>query len=409
MSGARRCQWIVVGVLLAVAFLAEPVMAQSYNFNARNQKKAQKAVEAMQAGNPAEAEEILLSVNLKRATPYGRARVNQWLGTIATQKEEPDYETALKYMSASIEEEALQPEENLKTLYLVGQLQAMLQRYDEAVVTLEKWISSVEAPSPSSYYTLAVTYYQAEQPENALEPARKAVELADEPREAWFRLLLSLHLERNEYPEALAVLDDVILAYPAKAYWQQMAAIYAELDQMNKSLAVQQIAKSEGFLTDGKDLTRLAQMMMVEGLPHHGAKVMKEGLESGAIEPTEQAYNTYSNTLLQSREWEKALDPLTKAAELNDSGSLFVRVAQVNLQLGLWEGARSALNRAFDKGNVPDEGQAHILFGIASANDKKWNSATSAFRRAANYPGTRDVAARWIEYVEREKIRLGGQ
>jgi tetratricopeptide (TPR) repeat protein len=403
----RRCQWIFVGVLLVTAFLAEPVLAQKYSFNPRNQKKAAKAIEAMQAGDLTTAEEILLGINRKRATAYGRARINTWLGTLATQKEEPDYEAALGYMELAVSEEALQPEENLKTLYLVGQLQAMLQRYDDAVVTLEKWISMVENPSPSSYYTLAVTYYQAERSDDALAPARKAVELADEPREAWYRLLLSLHLERSEYPEALAVLDDVILAYPAKAYWQQMAAIYSELDDMGKSLAVQQLAKSEGFLTGDKDLTRLAQMLMVEGLPHHGAKVMREGLESGAIKPTEQAFNTYSNTLLQSREWELALDPLTKAAEIKDDGSLYVRVAQVNLQLGRWGDARSALTKAFDKGGVSDEGQAHILFGIAAANDKKWNTAISAFRRAGAFEGTSEVSGKWIKYVEREKARLG--
>lgn len=401
---------IVLGILAVVVLLAgaaDAAFAQKYNFNPRNQKKAQKAVEAMQAGDPDEAEKILLGINLKRATPYGRARVNTWLGTLATQKDDPDYDTALKYMEAALSEEALQPEDHLRTLYLVGQLQAMLGRYDDAVVTLEKWINSVEAPSPSSYYTLAVTYYQAEKPDRALEPARKAVELSDEPREAWYRLLLSLHLEREEYLEALAILDDVILAYPAKAYWQQMAAIYAQLDQISKSLAVQQIAKSEGFLTEDKDLTRLAQMLMVEGLPHHGAKVMKEGLEGGKIEPTEQAYNTYSNTLLQSREWELALEPLTRAAELKDDGSLFVRVAQVNLQLGRWEEARTALNRAFDKGGVPDEGQAHILFGIAAANDKKWSTATAAFNRARRFEGTREVAGKWIDFVDREKARLG--
>ena len=172
--------------------------------------------------------------------------------------------------------------------------------------------------------------------------------------------------------QSMMLLDDnktMIVVYPKKAYWQQMAASYSELDDMAKSLAVQQLAKSEGFLKDDKDLTRIAQMMMVEGLPHHGAKVMKDGLESGSIEPTEKAYNTYSNTLLQSREWELALDPLTKAAELKDDGSLFVRVAQVNLQLGRWGDARGALSRAFDKGGIADEGQAHILFGIAAANE----------------------------------------
>jgi len=407
MSVARRCQWIVFGILLAIALVAEPVFAQQYSFNTRNQKKAQKAVEAMQSGDPETAKEILLKVNLKRATPYGRARVNNWLGMLASQQEEPDFETALDYMVASISEEALQPEENLKTLYFVGQLQAMLQRYDDAVVTLEKWIAAVEEPTASSYYTLAVTYYQADRRDDALGPAKKAVELSETPREAWYRLLLSLYLEREDYPEALALLDDIILAYPDKAYWQQMAAIYAELEDMGKSLAVQQIAKTEGFLTGGRDLTRLAQMLMVEGLPHHGAKVMKDGLENGTIEATEQAYDTYSNTLLQSREWELALEPLTKAAELKKDGSLFVRIAQVNLQLGRWADARSALNQAFDKGGVPDEGQAHVLFGIAAANDKKWGTATQAFQRAARYSGSKEVAGKWMKYIEREKARLG--
>jgi tetratricopeptide (TPR) repeat protein len=283
----------------------------------------------------------------------------------------------------------------------------MLERYDDAIVTLESWISQVETPAPSSYYTLAVTYYQAERPDDAIATIKKAVELSNEPREAWYRLLLSLHLERSEYTEALAILDDVILAYPKKAYWSQMAAIYAQEDDMAKSLAVQQLAHSEGYVTETRDLTRMAQMFMVEGLPHRGAAVMKQGLEDGSIEKTEQAYQTLSDTLLQSREWELALEPLSMAADLHKDGSLYVRLAQVNLQLGRWGDARTALNLAFEKGELPDEGQAHILFGIAAANDKKWNASIAAFKRAARFEGTREVSGKWIAYVEREKARLG--
>jgi tetratricopeptide (TPR) repeat protein len=283
----------------------------------------------------------------------------------------------------------------------------MLERYDDAVVTLESWISQVESPAPGSYYTLAVTYYQAERPDDALVPARQAVELSNDPREAWYRLLLSLQLERQEYEEALALLDDMVLKFPSKAYWQQMAAIYSELDKMGTSLAVQQLAKMEGFIEEDRDLTRLAQMFMVEGLPHRGAAVMKQGLEDGSIEPTEQAYQTYSDTLLQSREWEMALEPLTKAAELGEDGSLYMRLAQVNLQLGRWGGARKALKAAFEKGDLADEGQAHVLFGIAAANDKKWVAAIRAFGKASKFEGTAEVAGKWIQYVEREKVRLG--
>jgi tetratricopeptide (TPR) repeat protein len=396
----------VVGALLSLA--AGPAFAQAnkFSFGSRNQKKMIKVITLIQEeGDIDGAREILESINLARAKPYGRARIHQMLGTLAAQDEQ--FELALDHLEKCVAEEALQPEDHLRSLYLVGQLQTMLERYEDAIVTLESWISQVETPAPSSYYTLAVTYYQAERPEDSLATIKKAVELSSNPREPWYRLLLSLHLERSEYKEALALLDDIILSYPKQAYWSQMAAIYAQLDDMSRSLAVQQLAKSEGFVTESRDLTRIAQMFMVEGLPHRGAAVMRQGLEDGSIEETEQSYQTLSDTLLQSREWEEALDPLGKAAELHENGALFVRHAQVNLQLGRWADARTSLNLAFEKGGLVDEGQAHILFGIAAANDKEWKAAIAAFLRARKFDGTRDVAGKWISYVERERARLG--
>lgn len=413
----RLLLWLLV-VGLFSTFAAEPILAQAnqYTFTSRNQKKAQKIVELMQLEGSdeevdaarREAKEMLENINMKRAKPYGRARFLGWLGGLEVQ--DGNNEKALEYLEGSVAEEALPPEDQLRTLFMVGQLQTMLERYEDAIVTLEKWMSMTEAPSPSSYYTLAVTYYQAERLDDALEPAKKAVELSvDTPREAWYRLLLSLYLTRNEYQNALNLLDDIILAYPKKAYWQQMAAIYSELDNMSRSLAVQQLAKLEGFVTEDRDLTRLAQMLMVEGLPHRGAEIMKTGLEEGAIEPTKQAYQTYSDTLLQSREWELAAEPLEKAAALAEDGSLYMRLAQVNLQLGRWDDAMASLDKAFDKGELADEGQAHILYGIAAFNDKSWNTATRAFTRAEKYPGTAETAGKWKAYVEREKARLGVQ
>lgn len=408
-----------LAVLLAAALLlvtgAFEAQAQSkqYQFSERNLKKVAKAFNLLQAEGTdaekeeaqAEAREILEGINLKRAKPYGRARIHQTLGQLDITAEK--YEEALAHFEAAVAEEGLQPEEHLRTLFMVGQLQTMMERYDDAIVTLESWISQVESPAPSSFYTLAVTYYQAGRPEDAIAPAKKAVELSVEtPNEPWYRLLLSLYLERSEYQEALALLDDIILAYPKKVYWTQLAAIYSQLDDMPRSLAAQQLAFGEGFVDDDRGLTRLAQMSMVEGLPHRGAEIMKKGLEDGTIEPTKQAYQTYSDTLLQSREWQAAAEPLSKAAELAEDGALYVRLAQVNLQIGDWRAARGALDKAFDKGGLADEGQAHILYGIAAFNDRKWNAAERAFTRAQGYEGTRETAGKWKDYLKREKLRL---
>ena len=413
----NRTVWIRWTAFVVLALLlAGPALAQraQYQFTDRNLKKIAKVfgllqaegTEEEQAANKQEAKDILLGINLKRARPYGRARILCTLGGLEVQ--EGNNEASLEYLERCVAEEALQPEDQLRNLFMVGQLQTMLGRYDDAIVTLESWIAQVETPSPSSYYTLAVTYYQADRAEESLAPAKKAVELSvDTPRESWYRLLLSLYLERSEYDEALALLDDIILAYPKKAYWAQMAAIYSEKDNSAKSLAVQQLAKREGFVTESKDLMRVAQMLMVEGLPHQGAAVMKAGLDDGSIEPTKAAYQTYSDTLLQSREWALAVEPLSKAAEMQEDGALYVRLAQVNLQLGRWGDARGALDSAFDKGDLNDEGQAHILYGIAAFNDKKWKTATRAFTRAEGFDGTAETAGKWKAYVDREQARLG--
>lgn len=403
-----------LALLVAASFVGGslPATAQdaNQNFSERNIKKIQKMIELNEKGDLAGAKAILESINLAREKPYGRARILQFLGSFAVQEEQ--YEKALDYLARAIKENGLPPEEQMRTMFQVGQIQVMQEKYTDAIVTLENWLKlasapeSVAKPTAQAYYTLAVTYYQAQRPKEALAPAKKAIEMATDPQESWYRLLLALYLESEKYDEAVKLLDQIIIKYPNKTYWTQLAAIYNQQDQMNKSLAVQQLAKIEGFINEDKDLTRMAQMFMVQGLPHRGAEIMKKGLEDGTIQPTKMAYQTYSDTLLQSREWALALEPLAKAAELSDDGAMWVRHAQVHLQLGNWSDARESLNRAFQKGKIADEGQAHILFGIAAANDKQWDAAMSSFKRAANYPGTTDVATKWMAFVDREKFRF---
>lgn len=374
------------------------------NFSERNLKKIQKMYELQGEGDIAGAKAILESINVAREKPYGRSKIYQFLGSFA--QEEEDYGKSIDFLNKAVAEGGLTEEEELRTLFQVGQLQFKMERYDDAIATIETWMKRAPEINGQAYYTLAVTYYQAGKSPQALEPARKAIEVATDPPENWYRLLLALYLDGEKYDEGIDLLDEVIIKFPNKIYWTQLAALYNQKDQMDKSLAVQQLARYEGYITEDRDLTRMAQMFMVQGLPHRGAAVMKEGLASGAIKPTMQAYQTYSDTLLQSREWELSLDPIAKAAELSDDGSMWVRHAQVNLQLGRWSDARDSLGRAFQKGKIADEGQAHILHGIAAANDKQWDTATTSFKRAANYPGTADVATKWMAFVDREKMRF---
>lgn len=399
---------VVVGLVFGQAALAaerdkDKERDTGGNFSERNLKKIIKMNELWEAGDNAGAKAILESINVNREKPYGQSKIYQFLGMFA--QEDGEYDKAIEYLNKSVDARGLTIEEEDRVLFQVGMLQMKQERYEDAIVTIERWMAQTSKITGQAYYTLAIAYYQAGKGKQALEPARKAIETTDDPPEAWYRLLLAMYLEQEKFDEGIALLDTIIMKYPNETYWTQLAALYNSKDQMDRSLAVQQLAQYEGYITKSKDLMRMAQMFMVQGLPHRGAEVMKKGLEDGSIEPTQQAYQTYSDTLLQSREWRLALDPIEKAANMAEDGSLWVRHAQVNLQLGDWAGARTSLNRAFQKGSLSDEGQAHILYGIAAANDKQWKEATAAFNRAARYPGTADVASKWLAFVEREIMR----
>ena len=94
--------WVArIAVVAALLMLATgPVFAQAkYSFGARNQKKMIKVITLIQEeGNTEAALEILEGINLKRAKPYGRARINNMLGSLAAQ--DGEFEKALGYRTA---------------------------------------------------------------------------------------------------------------------------------------------------------------------------------------------------------------------------------------------------------------------------------------------------------------------
>jgi tetratricopeptide (TPR) repeat protein len=90
-----------------------------------------------------------------------------------------------------------------------------MERYDDAIATIETWMKRAPEVNGQAYYTLAVTYYQAGKSAQALEPAQKAIEVATNPPESWYRLLLALYLDQEKYDEGIKLLDEVVVLDPA--------------------------------------------------------------------------------------------------------------------------------------------------------------------------------------------------
>lgn len=416
---ATRRRLPLLGAALALLLLpAAPAGAarekeskttSKYVLNKKDAKKLNEANEFLQAENWVEARKILDSYDLEKElerNPYVYSTVNLALGYIEANTE--DYATAAKHFAAALSTGTLAPPQQLSTRFNLGQIYMMLDEWDEAVDTLEKWFEEAEKPQPIAYYMLAVAHYQNDDREGALEPARKAVETSDDPREPWMQLLLSIYMEQRNYEEALPLLERMVLRYDKAIYWTRLAAVLNELERDDDSLAAQQIAYAKGFLETDRSVIRLAQTYAFNGMPWQGAEVMKDALESQKVPSDSQSWRLYANSLLAARETQMALEPLEKAAALSEDGEVYIQLSQVYIQNERWLDALDALDHAFQKGNLDNPGHAHLLVGIAAYQVKRVGDARRAFARAMDHEQSREMAERWLQFVDREQAAQAG-
>ncbi len=363
-------------------------------------KKLERAHELLAADDYAGAKKEVDQLAGRRGlNSHERALVEQTYGYVASAQE--DYATAAAAFERCLALDALPEGAQLNTRYNLAQLYLALERYDKAIVTLKAWFGEAENPAPQAYYLLAAAYMQAEQPQQALEPARRAVEASSAPKEPWLQLLLALRLQRKEYGEARKLLEELVTRFGGKAYWLQLSSVYAELGREEDALAAMQVAYELGLLDRDSELRNLARMYLYHEIPYRAAMVMEKALAEGVAASDPEAWELLADAWLSAREFDEAIEPLGKAAQASDDGKLYVRLGQLQMERQQWHAAATAFAQALAKGGLPDRGKVALLLGIAHYSGDRLTQARRAFEKAREIDGQREEAERWLAYLER--------
>jgi tetratricopeptide (TPR) repeat protein len=368
--------------------------------NQRVARYLRAAGEELSDGNHDEAKRLLLRLDPKRLSPFERGQMYRLLAYVDYSRGEAD--DALAAFESAIAEQALPLKDEVDIMFNVVQLHASLQDWPAVIRSMDRWQRYVLEPTPQSHYLRSIAYYQMEQYELALSNIQKAVELKPEPPESWLQLLAALYVLNGDYASVTPVLEELVMRFPKKAYWVQLSLIYGAREDYRHSLAVQQIAYAQGLLTEDNEQQRLARSYVFAGLPYESAQVLEKGLDSGAIKADDKAYEFLANSWIQAREYDKAIGPLQKAAELSDTGNLYLRLGQVRMQREEWADAVTLFQKAIEKGDLTDPGNADLLLGIAYYNDNRPGPARVAFGRARQHEKSRKAADDWIKHMERE-------
>jgi len=374
---------------------------KTYVLQPTTMKKLAKFYEYSQEEDYDGALDVLISLAKRKSLKkHDRATVYQYMGYMYAAKE--DYAKAVKAMERSLAQNALPFATSQLVKFNLGQLYMAEERMDDAIRVLQGWYDEEDAPSADQHFRLAVAYMATERYGEALPYARKAVSMSKKPKERYYQVNLNTEFQLGNFLESLELLKLLAMHFPKAMYYKQLAFGYTELGEMETALAVLQLAYGEGWLDKDKDLIGLAQRFYSQDLPYQAANVLQKGLDDEIIERTEKNLEFLSSALLTAREYEASLKPLGEAASLSENGDLYVRLAQVHLQVERWREAQNALEQAVKKGELKDPYRAQLLLGITHFELKRYTSARAAFARASRDENLSASAAQWIEHTDRQ-------
>ena len=295
-------------------------------------------------------------------------------------------------------------------MYVIAQVYFSQENYREALNFAQRWLKTQEEPTADGYMLVGQAHYMLKDYNKALPMVQKGIQkyidLGSIPKEGWLNLLSSIYRQKGDYRKMLPVLKQLVQHYPKKTYLLTMGGVYNELDDPARMTAMYQAMYDQGLLTAASEIVTLASLQMSQDNPFKAAKVMEKGLADGVLKKDLKNYRIYSQALYLAKEYEKALSPLSQAASRSPDGKLYNQLAQSYIALNRWAEADSAISKALNKGKLQDTGQTLISQGLVRFEQKKYDSAKAAFRRALQFSKVSAAAQNWIKYVDNEVYRI---
>ncbi|MEM9758146.1 MAG: tetratricopeptide repeat protein [Pseudomonadota bacterium] len=344
----------------------------------------------------------------RKTTTYERAQLLNVLGYLWYEAD--DLERARQRYREALALEDL-PESMLVSLHLtLGQVLLMDEQYAEAERYLTRLLDFEGQNTPANRVLLAAAYLGDERYGDALEPLSSAVgeveTAGDIPRENWLSMLSSVYYELDDMENMREVIEKLTLLYPREQYLMNLAALHGQLGEEEKQLALAESLLDDGRVSRPSQLTMLVNLFLGAGLPHKAAVLLERELEKGTLERNVTHLELLSQAWYMSAELDRAVEPLGAAAELSESGDLYLRLARLHMDAGRWEDAEVAAGAALARGGLREEGQAWLLRGMADVRLKRFGGARAHFQKAAEFDETEKYAGQWLTYIEAEEARV---
>jgi tetratricopeptide (TPR) repeat protein len=241
-------------------------------------------------------------------------------------------------------------------------------------------------------------------------------------------MLMAAHYQLKQYPEAVNLLNQLIVINESKEeYWLQQASLYQLQGNPQKALEVLEMAYVRGWLKKEDGLILLVQLLVTQGIPERGGRFLYEMLQQNLVELSESNWSLLASAWIQGRERKSAISALESAALLSEqlesdsskSGSLkdegienknkaaglYYRAAQLQFDEGDFSGSIKNYQKSLKLGlSGKKVGTAILMQGNSYFELANYKMAKVYFSKALSEPGSSNSARAWLNYMQQLEL-----
>lgn len=320
--------------------------------------RLQRLVDAYNKDNldqvPKLADEVISNQN---ATDYDKALAYRILGSTKTGT---DAAGALDAFGRALELDALANNDHFEVMWIIAQLQAQEDMFEESIAMMERLQTETSAQPPELLGLKGQLLYQLERYPEAAQALRTAIDGSESPKAEWTQVLMAAYLETGQGAEALQVAEQIAASKPDDKRSQlNLAGIYIQNDQEQKAVEIYERMRAGGQLTEEAEYRNLMLLYLGgENQEDKAIEVINEGLTKGVLPESHETYSLLGQAYYFSDRQEQAIEAYRKAAPLAPDGEAFLNLAKVLWAEGRIPEAKQAAQQALDKGiKAPKDAQ----------------------------------------------------
>ena len=287
--------------------------------------------------------------------------------------------------------------------------------YRKALAAWEDWLSKSDNPGPDAYFYMAQIYYQMQDYTNAIDRLELVIELARQrnikAREQWWQMLQVLYFYQENWPKVAEVLEILVKDYPKRAYWVNLASVYAEMGSPEKQIWTMEAAHVAGYLTQEGDIRTYGGLLMQSEIPNRASKFLQQGVDDKTVKRTTKNLQMLGQAYQLARDVDKAIPVFESAAKLSEDGETYDSLSMLYLDKDRHAACENAAQKALDKGGLRNALHTQITLASCQFYLDKLTAALEMFnavQREARQDKKRTeqkIAAQWIGYITNERKR----